>query len=117
MFAGKPTQRLRETAFSHLLIRPGQEVFRQLRARYGLAITRDELVVPQLRRAAMSQMPPLRYKSVVILEDEKLSASDLADRFRALGAAVHVVSRSGHVETLVRNKRVDIVVRRGTRHK
>lgn len=51
----------------------------------------------------------LTYSTVVIVDGYNVSADVLADRFRSLGAKVHVVSNSGAAAVLVRNKKVDVV--------
>ena len=52
---------------------------------------------------------PLKLKNVLIVDGYSLSADTLGDRFRTLGATVHIVADSTAATTMVRNKKIDVV--------
>ena len=56
-------------------------------------------------------MTPLtmKYSTVVIVDGKHLAAVHLADRFRSIGAKVHVVHNAAAAAMIVRNKKVDVV--------
>lgn len=51
---------------------------------------------------------PLSYKSVLIVDGHSLSAASLGERFRSLGAKVHVVTNASAAAMMVRNIKIDV---------
>ena len=51
---------------------------------------------------------PTAYQNVLIVDGYNVSANILADRFRRVGAKVHVVNSAAAAEMMVRNKKIDV---------
>jgi len=65
---------------------------------------------PPALRGMMSEPLSLKLASVVIVEGPELSGADLAARFRAFGAVVHVVTTTAAAKLLLCRERIDVVI-------
>lgn len=61
------------------------------------------------QRVPDMKLPTIKASTLVIVDSRSQAAAILADRFRVLGATVHVVANATAAAMIVRNKKVNVV--------